>query len=216
MEPTFALPAPLAIAAAVIGTFFASILPTCLYLYVEPRGRIRWAVAGEAVSKRRAPGLVRITAWLSFALGQIAIPWLLVPAACAVLLYLQAKLGLARPLGVAATVGVGAAALVQALLAMRAFPLGVRLLVRDAKLCETAAVGARARAIATVNISLFAGAALASWAMQAVPGLVHPWLRAALAWTALRPVMALAAVSLLHASLLARCAAALREPPKGR
>ena len=47
--------------------------------------------------------------------------------------------------------------------------------------------------------------------MTTIPGFVHPWLRAALVWTALRPVMAYAAVCLVHALLLGRCARALAE-----
>jgi hypothetical protein len=50
-----------------------------------------------------------------------------------------------------------------------------------------------------------------SWAMMTVPSFVHPWLRFFLAWTALRPVMAYAAVCLLHAMLLGRCDRALAD-----
>jgi hypothetical protein len=216
METAFALPMGLVVVAAVLGTGLAAILPTCLYLYVEPRGRRQWAAAGEASSARKAPFVVRAAAWLSFAVGQLALPWLLVPVACAGLLYLQAKLGVLRPVGLAVTVAVGAAAIAQTLVAIRLLPLGVRLLSRDAKLCAGAGCAAaaspiltRARWNAAVSAAVLAGCVTLSWAMSAIPGLVHPWLRAALGWAALRPVMAYAAVCLLHATLLGRCARAL-------
>jgi hypothetical protein len=202
----FSPPVGLTLIAALLAVLFAAILPTCLYLYVEPRGRTQWAVAGDTPAKRRAPGLVRLTAWLSFAVGQLAIPWLLIPATCAALLYVQTKLGMARPLGLGITVAVGVAALVQSVLALRLLSLGVRLLARDARACAGARARARWNVLASVVI--LGGAFLLSWAMH-VPSFVHPWLRAALEWTALRPVMAYAAVCLVHALLLGRCAATL-------
>jgi hypothetical protein len=144
---------------------------------------------------------------LSFAVGQLAFPWLLVPAACGVLVYVQARLGLLRPVGLSFTVSLCAAALVQSVLAARLLPLGVRLLARDFRL--GASVGKRARTNALVSAGLLGGTAALSWAMSHVPGLVHPWLRVVLSWTALRPVMAYAAVCLLHAVLLGRCGSAL-------
>jgi hypothetical protein len=213
METALALPREIVVTAAVLGALLAAILPTCLYLYVEPRGRRQWAAAGDSPSTRKAPAIVRLTAWLSFVVGQLALPWLVVPAACAVLLYLQTKLGVIRPVGMAATVAVGVTALVQALLALRLLPLGVRLLARDAKLCER---GERARHRALLNglfsAAVLGGCVLLGWAMSTVPNFVHPWLRAALTMTALRPVMAYAAVCLLHALLLGQCARALAGP----
>jgi len=211
METAFAPPVGITVAAAVLGALLAMILPTCLYLYVEPRGRRQWAAAGDSPATRRAPALVRLTAWLSFAVGQIALPWLVVPAACAVLLWLQMKLGVARPIGLAITAAVGVAALVQALLAFGMLPLGVRLLARDGRL--RARVAARARVHALVSGGVLGACVLLGWAMANVPHFVHPWLRAALLWTALRPVMAYAAVCLLHAILLGRCARALVDTP---
>jgi hypothetical protein len=213
MQPSFSLPMSVLIAATGVGAVLAAILPTCLYLYVEPRGRRQWAVGADAGSgssvRAKAPALVRITAWLSFAVGQLAIPWLLVPVVCAGLLYVQAKLGVLRPVGLGVTVAVGAAALAQSLLAVRLLPLGVRLLARDAKLVGV--VGARARANGLASATVLAGGLALSWAMGVLPGFVHPWLRVALAWTALRPVMAYAAVCLLHAMLLGRCDRALAD-----
>jgi hypothetical protein len=211
MQTAFPLPLGLVAVVATVGAVFATILPTCVYLYVEPRCRRHWAAAsGEPTSAgRKAPGLVRLTAWLSFAIGQLAIPWLFVPAACAVLLYLQAKLPVAQPLGLGATVSVGVAGLVQSLLAVGLLPLGVRLLARDAKLVAAAAT--RARRSAMVSAGLLVGGLVLSWAMTAMPSLVHPWLRVALAWAALRPVIVYAAACLLHAMLLGRCARALAD-----
>lgn len=200
------LPAPvlgIAIVAGGLAALLGAILPTCLYLYVEPRGRRQWAAEGDAPGNRRAPAIVRLTAWLSFAIGQMALPWLLVPGACAVLLYLQTKLGIVRPIGMTATIGIGAAALLQAVMAIRLWPLGVKLLARDAHVCS--ALAGRSRATALVSASLLGAASVLGWAMATIPNFVHPWLRAALVWTALRPVMVYAVVCLAHAMLLRTC-----------
>jgi hypothetical protein len=152
-------------------------------------------------------------AWLSFALGQLAIPWLLVPVACAGIGYAQAKLTLGRPIGVGPVVtlsAVGAMALVECALALWLFPLGVRLLARDAAACT--AVTRRARAGILAGFFVLAGCYLVRWAVVAVPGLIHPWLRVAFFWAALRPVMGYALACLLHSVLLGRCARALAEP----
>jgi hypothetical protein len=209
METAFSPPLGVTLAAAALGLLLATILPTCLYLYVEPRGRRQWAMAGDDAQTRRAPVLVRLTAWLSFAVGQLAVPWLLVPVACGVLLYLQSKLGVGRPVGLAVTAAVGVAALLQSFLAMRLLPLGVKLLVRDAK--TRARASERARWNALVSAATLGGALSVSWAIATIPNFVHPWLRVALAWTALRPVIAYAALCLLHALLLGRCAKALDD-----
>ena len=204
MDFAFAPPAGLLIVAAVLAGLLGAIVPTCLYLYVEPRGRRQWATAGDTPSKRRAPALVRLTAWLSFLVGQLAIPSLLVPATCAFLLYLQLRLGVARPVGLAVTGALGLAALVQAMLGLLQWPLGVRLLARDGNTCERAA--ARARWNAMFSLAILGGAIALGWALTTMPSLVHPVLRHALAWTALRPVVGYSALSLVHALLLGRCA----------
>ena len=51
------------------GGLSVCLLPTCLYLYVEPRGRLQWAREGDSPDAPGAPVLVRATAWLSFAGG---------------------------------------------------------------------------------------------------------------------------------------------------
>jgi hypothetical protein len=210
MQTAF-LPGGLVAIAATVGVLFGAVLPSCVYLYVEPRGRRNWAAAaGEPTSGgRKAPGLIRLTAWLSFAIGQLAIPWLFVPAVCGVLLYLQAKLPVAQPVGFGATVALGVAGLVQSALAVGLLSLGVRLLARDAKLVAAAAM--RARRSAMVSAGLLGGGVALSWAMSTLPSLVHPWLRFALERAALWPVIVYAAACLLHAMLLGRCARALAD-----
>jgi hypothetical protein len=203
METAFSPPAGLTLVVALLGLLFAAILPTCLYLYVEPRGRRQWATTGDTPSTRRAPIFVRLTAWLSFVVGQLALPALLIPAACAALVYLQLQLGRGRPLGLALTVVVGLAALVQALFALRLIPLGVRLLSGDPRTVRSS------RTSALVSAVVLGGSLVLSWTIATVPNFVHPWLAVALVWTALRPVTAYAAVCLFHALLLGRCAGAL-------
>jgi hypothetical protein len=198
----------LTLAAACV--LLAGILPTCLYLYVEPRGRPLWAKVGDSPSTRRAPVLVRATAWLGFFLGQLAIPGLLAPVACGALLYWQAKLGFYKPMGFALTAVVGVIALVQSVLAMRLIPLGVRLLMRD----PTACTSDRARRHALGSGSIVAAAAALSWAVGTLPRVVPPWLGKALDWTVLSPLVAYAAACLLHAGMLRVACTAIRPDAK--
>jgi hypothetical protein len=193
----------------VAGLALVSLLPTCLFLYVEPRGRNLWGKAGDSPSSRRAPAMVRATAWLSFVLGQLAVPWLLIPVACGVLLYLQARLGIWKPVAMASTALGGVLALVQAVMAMRLIPLGIRLLMRDARACERA--GARARFAAIVSASVLGGAGALGWAMSNVPKLVHPWLGTVLDWAVLRPEMIFGGACLIHALVLAQCVRATKN-----
>jgi hypothetical protein len=209
METAFSPPAGVLVVAGLLGLLFAAILPTCLYLYVEPRGRLQWAAEGDTPATRRAPWLVRVTAWLSFVVGQLAIPWLLVPAGCAGLVYLQSQLGAGRPVGLTVTVTLGFAALVQSLLALRLVPLGIRLLSRDARTAGRAAAVARTHGLASAIV--LGGCVALGWAIATVPRFVQPWLGVVLLWAALRPVMAYACVCLLHAWLLGRCARALAD-----
>jgi hypothetical protein len=190
------------IAAAALA--LASVLPTCLFLYVEPRGRKLWAREGDSPSTRRAPAIVRATAWMSFLLGQLAIPWLVIPVVCGVLLYLQARLGIWKPVAMASTATAGVLALVQTALAVRMIPLGVRLLMRDARTGSVAASQARFAAIASASV--LGGAATLAWAMANVPRFVNPWLGTALDWAVLRPEMVYGGACLIHALVLGQCA----------
>src|SRR5208283_5914654 len=106
------------------------------------------------------------------------------------------------PIGLGVTAALGLAALVQAGLALRLLPLGVRLLARNARECERAAPLARFHGL--VHGAILAGALGLGWAMSTIPGFVRPVLRHTLEWTALRPVAAYAIVCLLHAMLLGR------------
>lgn len=146
---------------------------------------------------------MRATAWLSFLLGQLAIPWLLIPALCGGLLYLQARLGLWKPIAMASTATGGVFALIQAMLALRLIPLGVRLLMRDERSCRVAS--SRARFAAMVNAGILGGAGALGWAMGNVPKFVHPWLGTALEWGVLRPEMIFGGACLIHALVLAQC-----------
>jgi hypothetical protein len=203
---------PILLVAACLAALLGAILPTSLYLFVEPRGRRQWAVEGDSPDKRRAPAIIRMTAWLSFALGQTALPWLIVPGTCAVLVYTQLKLGHIRPTGLAITVALGVAALAQAVMALRLFPLGIKLLVRDDRVCS--ALARRTRAMAFASAVILGGAALLGWAMFTIPNFIHPWLRVALVWGALRPIMMYAAVCLAHAALLGSCCSAMNRDRK--
>ena len=188
--------------AALLGVLLAGLLPVCLYLYVEPRGRLAW---GSAQGGRgRAPRLVRSAAFASFALGQLALPWLLIPALCVGFLVLQAKLGLIRPAPALAVGLLAVMGLVQAALAVRLIPLGVQLLVNSERLWGR--LRRLARMLGMAHGAIFGASALVAFGIGAVPGVVHPWLRVALDWAALRPVMACAAAGVLHAVLVDRCA----------
>lgn len=186
------------------GLALVSLLPTFLFLYVEPRGRNAWAQEGDSPSTRRAPALVRAAAWMSFFLGQLAIPWLVFPIVCGVLLYTQARLGIWKPAAMASTAMAGVLALVQSALAVRLLPIGVRLLMRDAP--RVALVGARAPAVAIANACVLGGAAALGWAMASAPSFVHPWLGVALDRAVLRPEIVYGGLCLIHAVVLGQCA----------
>ncbi len=203
MKGAFVPPVEVIVVASVLGALCIAILPTCLYLYVEPRGRPQWARPEGVPARRHAPLLVRTTAWLSFVVAELAAPWALVPVACGVLLYLQAKLGIARPIGFFITAVVLILAVAQVGAALRLLPLGVRLLVRDSRVAARG--GDVARSHAALSALVLAGSGGLTRVMTGVPGLVHPWLRTALEWSALWPLEAYAALCLVHALLLWAC-----------
>lgn len=205
----FTPPTGLVVAALLLGGLLSAIVPTCLYLYVEPRSRRMWAAQGDTPATRRAPWLVRASAWLGFAVGQAALPMLLVPVLCGGLLYAQIRLGHVKPVSLGLTALLGLVALAQSVLALRLFPLGVKLLARDAAIARSAST--RARFIVSLHGGIVALGVGLVWAFGAMPSLVHPVLRATLEWAALRPVIAYAGVSVLHALLLARASRVLTE-----
>jgi hypothetical protein len=104
-------------------------------------------------------------------------------------------------MGVTAIVGV--IGVLQSVLALGLLPLGVKLLMRDAKACGR--LRARARFNAGVSAAMLGVAGALGWAVANVPGFVHPWLAAALGWTALRPVLVYGAACLVHALVLGQC-----------
>lgn len=201
--------AAVTVVALVVAGLVGAIVPTCLYLYVEPRGRRQWGVQGDTPASRRAPFLVRASAWLGFAVAQTALPMLVVPVVCGGLLYAQIRLGAIRPIALAATALLGLVALAQAAYSLRLFPMGVRLLARDAGLGR--ALTAKARGMAILHGWIAASGLLLGWGLTTTPSLVHPIVRGTLMWTALRPIVAYAIVSLLHALLLARCARSVAD-----
>jgi hypothetical protein len=197
------------IVVASVFALLAAIVPTALYFFVEPRGRRMWATEGDSAATRRAPGVVRLTAWLSFALAQVAIPWLIVPVYCAALLYVQARIGYLRPVGIAVTAGVGVAGLIQALLSLRLWPLGIKLLMHETGLCASL----KRRTVATLlaNAVVLGAMSLLDLAITNIPHFIHPLLRGALVWGALRPVMIYAVVCLAHAMLMNACCGAMSD-----
>jgi hypothetical protein len=200
---------PALAAAIALGVFLFSVIPTVTLLYVEPKGRRHWAVAGDDPNKRRAPILVRLTAWLSFAVGQTSLLWLALPASCVGLIYAHAKLGAGKPVGLFILGLLAVATLLQAILSFRLLPLGVRLLVRDAKAAGQARARGRRNAVASV---LFLALSFAlGWALMTIPGLLNPWVRTAVMYAVLRPMGAYAAMCLVHALLLSRCSHLLAE-----
>jgi hypothetical protein len=200
------------IVGASLFALLAAIVPTALYLFVEPRGRRMWAADGDTAATRRAPGVVRLTAWLSFALAQVAIPWLIVPVYCAGLLYLQARIGYLRPIGIAVTAGVGVAGLVQAILSLRLWPLGIKLLMHESGLC--ASLKRRTAATLLANAVVLGAMSMLDFAITNIPHFIHPILRGAIVWGALRPVMIYAVVCLAHAMLMNACCGAMSDGKK--
>jgi hypothetical protein len=194
---------PVLAAAIALGAFLFCIIPTVTLLYVEPRGRPHWAVPGDDPSKRRAPLLVRLTAWLSFAAGQTSLLWLALPASCVGLIYAHAKLGAGKPMALGILGLLAVATLLQAILSFRLLPLGVRLLVRDAKAAGQAR--ARGRRNAVASAAFLALSFAVGWALMTIPGLMNPWVRTAVLYAVLRPMGAYAALCLVHALLLSRC-----------
>ena len=158
---------------------------------------------GAAGRRGRAPVLVRLAAFASFALGQLALPWLLIPALCVGFLVLQAKLGLVRPVPALAVGSLAGMGFAQAALAVRLIPLGVQLLMNSERLWGR--LRAVARMLGMAHGAVLGLSALVAFGIGAVPGAVHPWLRVALDWAALKPVMACAAAGVLHAVLVDRC-----------
>lgn len=194
----------LAAVAAVLAFGLFSIVPTVTYLYVERRSRRHWIDA--ASSRKRAPMFVRGVAWWSLAIGQLGLPWLLVPATCGSVVFMLAKIGKATPSGTALLVTLGVAALAQAVFAFRLFPFAIRLLARDAKVKKSGA----GFALSFGAVQLLAlGAAAATFLLFPSSGFLTPVVRMALKWCAIVPVAAFAGVGLVVSAGAARASKVL-------
>jgi hypothetical protein len=183
--------------------FFFAIVPTATYLYTERRTRPNWveasAAGGAKAGRVRAPIAVRLAAWGSLALGQLAIPWLIVPAACAVVLFGLGQVGAATTTLWIVLPFLGVAAVLQSIVAFRLFPFGIRLLARDKS------IAARSRSVAgmlvAVNLVALAAAGL-GFALIHVPRFVHPVLAMVLRVGIVLPVAFFGALGLASALLV--------------
>ncbi len=181
--------------------FFFSIVPTATYFYTERRTRPNWietSVVGGSKTAR-APILVRLAAWGSLALGQLAIPWLIVPAACAVVLFGLGQVGAATTTLWIVLPFLGVSAVLQSIVAFRLFPFGIRLLARDKS------IRARSRSVAgmlvAVNLVALAAAGL-GFALIHIPRFVHPVLAMVLRVGIVLPVALFGALGLASALLV--------------
>ena len=207
----------LPVIAGVFAFLMLSIVPTATYLYVERRCRRHWietkdashvsfAVAAGRAPRTRAPLLVRIAAWWSMAVGQLAIPWLVVPGACGLVLYTLAKVGRSSFSSSALIVGLGVAALLQSIFVFRLFPLGIRLLARDAK--ARARTRSVAVSLAVVNLLALAMSGL-TYALLHVPGFLNPIVRVTLFYGAVIPIAVFAVLGLVQSLVVARAGRAV-------
>jgi hypothetical protein len=170
-----------------------SIVPTATYLYVEGRSRRHWVDA--ASGRKKAPALVRLAAWSSLFVSQLALPALLIPVECGAVLFALSKLGRASLGGSAVLVLLGLSAILQVVMCVRLFPLGIRLLARDQKLATRAK--SAARAIGFVNLLGLASAGLVYALM--LTGMFHPIVRVTLYFGVVIPMAIFAGIGLVQA-----------------
>ena len=204
----------LPVIAGVFAFLMLSIVPTATYLYVEKRCRRHWSsaanaaftgVAGKEV-RIRAPLFVRAAAWWSMAVGQLAIPWLIVPGACAAILYTLAKVGRSSFSGTALIAGLGVVAVLQSIVVFRLFPLGIRLLARDAK----SRARARSVAVSLGFVSLLAlGMTGVTYMLLQVPGFLNPIVRVTLLYGVVTPIAVFAVLGLVQSVVVARAGRAV-------
>jgi hypothetical protein len=180
--------------------FFFSIVPTATYIYAERRSRPHWADAeSSSAGSARAPIAVRLAAWGSLALGQLAIPWLLVPAVSVLVLLGLSQVGAATTTIWIALSGLALAALLQSFVAFRLFPFGIRLLARDKS------IRARSRSVAGMLVGVNVGALVAAglaFAVIHLPRFVPPNLAMALRLGIVLPVAIFGALGLASALLV--------------
>jgi hypothetical protein len=205
----------LPVIAGVFAFLMLSIVPTATYLYVEKRCRRHWSdasnasftgVAGKAV-RVRAPLFVRIAAWWSMAVGQLAIPWLIVPGACGTILYALDKVGRSSFSATALVAVLGVVAVLQSVFVFRLFPLGIRLLARDAK----AEARARSVAVSLGGVSVLALATTGlTYMLLHVPGFLNPIVRVTLFYGVVIPIAVFAALGLVQSLVVARAGREVR------
>jgi hypothetical protein len=189
------------IVAAVLGLILIAIFPTATYLYVEKRARAHWV----DVAEKRAPGPVRLTAWVSLALGQLCLVWLVLPVVCGGLVYALSRVGHGGTLGYGLILGLGLAALLQSLTSFGLIPFGVRVLARNSKTRERAKGLGRGIGLVNASALLLAGVTYGS---MHVPGMLHPIIKIGLTYGVALPVGIYAIFGLVLAALMTRAASA--------
>jgi hypothetical protein len=183
------------IVAVVVGLLFFSIFPTATYLYVEKRARPHWGDVGG----KRAPGIVRATAWASLALGQMGFLWLVLPVVCGGLVYALARVGHGGTAGYTAIVLLGVFALLQSITSFGLVPFGIRALARNSTM--RAKAKGLARVIGLVNVAAL-GMAATTYGMMLVRGILHPIIKVGLVYGVALPVGVFALLSLVLAGMM--------------
>jgi hypothetical protein len=197
------------IVAAVIGLLFFSIFPTVTYLYVEKRARPHW---GDVPGKK-APGIVRATAWVSLALGQLGLVWLVLPVVCGGLVYGLSRIGHGGSTWYAAIVGLGVLALLQSITSLGLVPFGIRVLARNSGLRGKAKGLARGIGLANFAALAMAGA---TYGMMLIRGGLNPIIKVGLVYGVALPVAAYAVFSLVLAGMMSKAAQASAEIDRKR
>lgn len=193
--------------AAILGLLMFAVFPTATYLYVEKRARAHW---GDLAS-RRAPGPVRATAWLSLALGQLCILWLLFPVVCGGLVFALSRVGHGGTMGYALILGLGLLALLQALTSFGLIPFGIRVLARGSSMREKAS--SLSRVVTLVNAAAL-GTSMFAYAMMYLPGMLHRVIKIGLVFGVALPVGIYALAALILAALMSRAAASTTQSPR--
>jgi hypothetical protein len=197
------------IIAAVVGLLFFSIFPTVTYLYVEKRARPHW---GDVAGKK-APAIVRATAWFSLALGQLGLIWLVLPVVCGGLVLALSRVGHGGAAGYTAIVLLGVLALVQSITSFGLVPFGIRVLARNSGV--RAKARGISRVIGLVNVAAL-GMAATTYGMMLVRGILHPIIKVGLVYGVALPVSVFALVSLVLAGMMSSAATASAEIDRKR
>jgi hypothetical protein len=197
------------IVAAAVGLLFFAIFPTVTYLYVEKRARPHW---GDVPGKK-APGIVRATAWFSLALGQLGLIWLVLPVVCGGLVFALSRVGHGNTAGYAAIILLGVNALLQSIISFGLIPFGIRVLARN----STVRAKARglSRAIGLVNVAGL-GMAATTYGMMLIRGFLHPIIKVGLVYGVALPVAVFSLLSLVLAGMMSSAATASAQIDRKR